>query len=123
MRCDAAGLVMEALTNRDVGGDPAREREILCTLLRTDDGKRYMHEGFSADDPAKSVSPSQAPRSPVGVSKLSFTAASFRADVLSFFRCSLVRIGVTTDHRVCCSHAGITATCSAGPTRSLPRGF
>ena len=52
---------MEALTNRDVGGDPAREREILCTLLRTDDGKRYMHEGFSADDPAKSVSPSQAP--------------------------------------------------------------
>jgi meiotically up-regulated gene 157 (Mug157) protein len=43
------GLIMEALTAKD----PAREREILCVLIRTTDGQRLMHEGFNMDDPSE----------------------------------------------------------------------
>ena len=40
------GLIMEAMTASDV----EREREILCVLLRTDDGQMLMHEGFNKDN-------------------------------------------------------------------------
>ena len=40
---------MEALTS----GNPVREREILCLLIRTDDAQRYMHEGFNMNNPTE----------------------------------------------------------------------
>ena len=57
------GLIMEAITTSPPppspspsrfgprGGDgEQRKRDILCTLLQTDDGTGFMHEGFSADN-------------------------------------------------------------------------
>jgi meiotically up-regulated gene 157 (Mug157) protein len=40
------GLIMEAFT----ADDKKREKEILQLLLKTDDGQRYMHEGFNANN-------------------------------------------------------------------------
>lgn len=50
---------MEALTAGAAPVEAGRrsEREILCLLLRTDDGKQLMHEGFDPDDPSKSAVP------------------------------------------------------------------